>query len=146
MKNTLSGSVDNLKLRFDSPHFAAHCLRELEGKRFEMVLGEESQSVSARQHRYYRGAIVKPLWIFQNACGNRCTMDAVHGSLAKRFLESYIVNEKTGAIGDSYIKSTANLTMKEMAEYIDTCIQYVIETYGIPIEEADPDWRIKRKK
>jgi hypothetical protein len=145
MKEHLTGSVDNLKLRFDSPQYAAMILKGLDGKRFEMEIGPEETGVRKQQHRYYRKCVVEPLQIFLRGCGYDCTTDDVHGILATRFLTSYLINPATGEYGDSYVKSTSKLTVRTMAEYIDKCIQYIVETYRIPIEEADKDWRSKKK-
>jgi hypothetical protein len=61
------------------------------------------------------------------------------------FLTESLVNESTGAIIGSYVRSTADLTTIEMADFIDAVIQHAAETYGLPIDEADKNWRLKKK-
>jgi len=145
MKESLSGSVENRKLRFDAPHYAAHVLDELEGKRFEMTISVEKRKHTDPQRKYYFAVIVEMVYAAIRNLGNEVYRDDVHEFLKNKFLTKDLMG-KGGEILGIYSPSLSRLSKEAMMDYIDAIIRWSAEFLGLVIPDADPAWRTKKGK
>lgn len=108
----------------------------LEGKRIELSIKEVHEKPSTDQHAYYRGAVIETALTAE--CFRECTGDEVHKFLSDRYLGFTIIKSigKYGMSEFRVVPSTADLTRKEMAEYVDRCIGFLAEN-GVVVHTAD---------
>ena len=108
----------------------------LEGKRIELSIKEVHEKPSTDQHAYYRGAVIETALTAE--CFGEWTGDEVDEFLSDKYLGFNIVKHmgKYGGASFRVVPSKADLTRKEMAEYVDRCIGFLAEN-GVVVHTAD---------
>lgn len=105
-------------------------LRNLEGKwRFDYCRYRLRRSDP--QNRYYWGVIVKLFATFLRGQGESYTDHDAHEVLKFKFLKFSIVNESTGELIGESSKSTATLKTSEFNDYIEKCVAWLADQFGI---------------
>jgi hypothetical protein len=115
MNQIFHGKVQKGKLILDSPTAYLKRITMLEGKPVEVVLRIHKSQRSTHQLRYYWGVIIE---LLAQHCGY--TPEEMHESLKYLFLSDHEMdlNELVR------IKSTAQLSTKEFADYIDRIVRW----------------------
>ena len=101
-----------------------------EGNPGVMVLKVGEMSRSLRQNAFYRSAVIRG---FINLTGT-ANPEYWHSHLASMFLK-----ERTED-GREYVRSTADLTMREMHGYIQSCLDYLADEGGSIPELDFAEW------
>ena len=91
-----------------------------EGNPGVMVLKVGEMSRSLRQNAFYRGAVIRG---FVNLTGT-ANPEYWHSHLSSMFLREQMEN------GREYTRSTADLTMREMHDYIQNCLDFLADEGG----------------
>ena len=91
-----------------------------------LIIKVGEMSVSLRQHRFYRGPVIDA---FVELTGEP-NREYWHSHLTEMFLTDITRDFK------KFIRSTAALTMREMHDYIQKCIDYLADSGG-GIKELD---------
>ena len=96
-----------------------------------------------KQTAYYF-AVVIPFCIqgIDETWGEAYTEQQAHIMLKENFLYTTKVNESTGEI-IKLPKSLADCDILEAIEYIDKCVAFIAEWFGIEVPVADKNWRSK---
>jgi hypothetical protein len=124
------GKVVNHKPIFKDEAFYQKNIDALEGKEFEIVMKEKHKKVSEDTHAYYRAGIIEECLKYEIFGG--WNKEEVHAHFARMFL-SYLVEEKHLVDGEVLFltvkktESTADITQKEMNEFVDNVIQWCAE-------------------
>ena len=101
-----------------------------EGNPGIMTLKVGEMSRSLRQNAFYRSAVIKG---FINLTGT-ANPEYWHSHLTNMFLK-----ERT-ADGKEYVRSTADLTMREMHDYIQSCMDFLADEGGSIPELDFAEW------
>lgn len=116
-------------------------MREFEDQQVEVCIRPRRARTSLPQHRYYRGVVVAMLVQemrnqgVQGLHGGPITGEQVHQMMAMKFLrDSVCINEETGECID-VVKSTADLTTAEMAQFVDWVRDWAYEVFGLEIPD-----------
>lgn len=116
-------------------------MREFEDQQVEVCIRPRRARTSLPQHRYYRGVVVAMLVQemrnqgVQGLHGGPITREQVHQMMAMKFLrDSVCINEETGECID-VVKSTADLTTAEMAQFVDWVRDWAYEVFGLEIPD-----------
>ncbi len=131
------GRIKNCKKIYYNPELYLKQLQQLDGKEFEEIIKEKHIKPSTSTHGYYRGGIISTCLVSEKFGG--WTEDEVHKYFTNKFLKTVIekVFESTGDIIELfYIRSTSELTQKEMNDYIE---QVVADLTFEGIEVLSPD-------
>ena len=120
------GQVMQGKIVFDEGDVErmAQAVKGLEGKRIEVKLGKERKKRSVSQNAWYWGCIIP---MIQEAAGLD-TAEETHEALKIHFLS---IN--TGKL--QTVRSTADLSTDEMAEYCEACRRLGATMFGIDIPD-----------
>lgn len=111
-------------------------IRQLSGlHRVEIVRYRERRT--DRQNRFYWPAIVQPFADFLREQGEQYTDEMAHELLKFKFLRQTIPDLATGEVIGERVRSTTELTVQEFAEYVDQCVAYLAETFGITVAMPD---------
>lgn len=94
------------------------------GQKVVVTIDKWQASRSARQNRYYFGAIVEPLGEFFGYY-----KDEMHEVLKCKFLT--VVDARTGF---TYVRHTSSLTTGEFETYLVRCRQWAADNYGISVQ------------
>lgn len=86
-----------------------------------------------QQNRYYFGVVVKAFEEFLREQGQHFTKEECHNFLRYRFLRKSVCDLATGELLGETTPSTTSLQIDEFSEYIEKCIAYLGETFGIVI-------------
>ncbi len=108
----------------------------LEGKRIELTIKEVHETPSSDQHAYYRGAVIETG--LQAECFGEWTGDELDAFLTDKYL-GYDIIKDLGRLGRVIIRkipSKADLSKKEMSEFVERCIMF-LATEGIVVHSAD---------
>ena len=97
-----------------------------------------------RQQTAYYFAVVIPFCIqgIEETWGETFTLNQAHLMLKENFLYYTKVNEQTGEI-IKIPKSLSECDIIEAIDYIENCIKFIGEWFGITVPEADKYWREK---
>jgi hypothetical protein len=105
------GIVENGKLKLSSMDKFNSYLNTLKGGVLLTVKKEKSQR-SIQQNKYYWGVVIKLL------CEEiGLDEDELHEILKYKFLKEHVGNKVLGEV--DFVRSTTNLTTKEMEEYLE---------------------------
>lgn len=128
----LTGKIEKGKIIYNFKDLADETFRTLEGKEFELTIREKRKKVTLDQHAYYRKGIIGEA--LKNEMFGGWDKDEVHDFFSDKFLGEFYwkkyyddYNKTTSQITDRKVKSTSNLSTKEMSEYMDKCIRWLAE-------------------
>lgn len=107
-------------------------LRELNGMHRITVVKYRQRRTDA-QNRYYWPCVVRPFGDFLREQGEGYTDEMAHEFLKFKFLRQTVPNLSTGEVVGERIRSTTELNTEEFAEYLEHCIAYLAETFGIEV-------------
>lgn len=105
---------------------------EVVDRRFYLAFGEAVDDVTVRQHRFYRGPVLKQ--IAEQAPGG-WTRAAWHELFRREILGTETV--KVDVAGRKRptvyqrLRSTADLSVKQMSDFIDAVIALMVGAYGV---------------
>lgn len=123
------GKVTNGSLvHYNWPLFK-QSLASLEGKEFDLIVKEKRKRVSLDTHGYYRGGIIRECLQYEIFGG--WEEEDVHDFFSFEFLghtKTFMVRHDNGMISYRNLKkvpSTADLSQKEMNEYIEKVIAWL---------------------
>lgn len=122
---------------------------EVVERRYYLAFGEAIDDVTTRQHRFYRGVVLKQ--IAEQAPGG-WTQKAWHELFRRELLGTETVKvEVAGRKRPTVyqrLRSTADLSVKQMSEFIDAVIALMVSTYGVRFvfDEAERDAVRYRRK
>ncbi len=123
------GVVKEGKVHLDSKTVWDAWLKTQEGNRVQIEVSKEAEHSTDNQFRYLYGCIYTPLAEYTGY-----TVEEIDGFLKKKHL-TVKVKKKKGKVLE-YIKDKRNLTKKELAKYIDDCIQTCAEC-GVTVLPPD---------
>jgi len=105
---------------------------EVVERRFYLAFGEAVDDVTVKQHKFYRGPVLKQ--IAEQAPGG-WTQKAWHELFRREILGTETVKvEVAGRKRPTVyqrLRSTADLSVKQMSEFIDAVIALMVNTYGV---------------
>lgn len=133
------GKIINGKKTYYNESLYNQTIRSLEGREFEEVIKEKHKKVSHDQHAYYRGGVLGTALEYE--IFGEWNEKELHLFFGDLFL-SYIIEEKylvtDGTTKKRHVKrieSTADLSTKEMAQFIDHVIGWLAQQ-GIVVKDA----------
>lgn len=88
------------------------------------------------QNRFYWPAVVQPFGDYLRGQGCELTDEDCHEMLKLKFLRLTVVDPGTGEIIGERTRSTTELNIEEFSEYLEKCIAYLSETFGIEVQAA----------
>ena len=104
--------------------------RQEEGGPGVMILKVGEMSRSLRQNAFYRGPVIRG---FINLTGT-ANPEYWHSHLSSMFLRERMAD------GKEYVRSTADLTMREMHDYIQSCMDFLADEGGSIPELDFAEW------
>lgn len=120
------GKVVKGHLVFQYPELYQSVKNKLEGKEFDLVLKEKFKKVTLDQHGYYRAGIIREALRYESFGG--WTEDELHDFFADMFLKETVVKTIDGTqYPVTSIRSTKDLSVQEMKEFIERVIQWLAE-------------------
>jgi len=123
--------VENGKLVFDRPEvFMAYINSIAEKGDLEVTVQPWRKEKSLQQIRYVHGVVFA---LCSQASGY--TVEEVKGLLKSQFLTDYVTTKEGKEL--PYVKSLADLTMKEMSEFIDNCIILAAKHWSVVIPSPE---------
>lgn len=123
--------AEGRKLVFDRPEvFGAYVQGLVEKGDLELSVQPWRKEKSLQQIRYVHGVIFA---LCSEASGY--TRQEVKGLLKGEFLTEYA--ESPNGTKTTYVKSLADLTMREMSEFIDSCIILAAKHWSVVIPDAE---------
>jgi hypothetical protein len=103
---------------------------------------------SSRANAFYWACVVPALQQFLEDQGETYTADEIHVLMKAKFLRMSVVNKATGEVIGATVRSSASLDAKEFGVYLEKCIAWLAETFGIvvpdPREMFDEPKQLKR--
>lgn len=132
------GFMENGKATFDRPEMFQEKVKQLEGKRFEMMLEPEYEPISKSQRAYYFGGIIKAELMNSNAFAGLSERE-IHQILLKQ-LRSYHRTIKTNSgdeISVEFVDDFARFSKEEMATYVDEVINFLAMEFSITVKTPD---------
>jgi len=119
------GQVVEGRLKMDNPHAYMVRIAALNGKRVELVLRKRRCKRTLPQNAYYWGVVIE---ILRDHFGYDA--EEMHDALKFEFLR--IRNDRGGP--DS-VKSTADLSTEEFAEYVKRVVRWAAQKYRVYIPD-----------
>lgn len=125
---------------------------EIVERRYRLMFGEDRDSRSLRQNRFYFGPVLRQ--IAEQAPGHYTTQ-AWHEAFKRQFLGFEITSvEVAGRKRKTTIRrlrSTTGLSVKQMSEYLDEVIATAANDLGVvfdldPTEREAVRWKAKKRK
>ncbi len=107
-------------------------LRQMKG-RWRIDFTKYRKRRTDPQNRYYYGVIVKEFHRFLRDQGETYTRDRAHRILAAKFLREQETDPITGKPLVETVRSTADLNVEEFGEYIELCIAWLADFFGIVV-------------
>ncbi len=101
---------------------------------------EDRPGRSNPANRYYYGCVVVALQEFLLSQGESLTNDQCHSILKRKnlaHLVRQIHNPETGELVDEVLPSITGLNDKEFGEYIERCIVWLEEFFGVEVPPPD---------
>ena len=116
------------KLYLDQDEESYEALKELEGKRVEVTIVEWKNTLTRRQQRYYRGALLPfSVKVFNDAGIMIIDCDEMHEVYKKAFWSREVVwGDKVKMIS----KSTTKMTTKEKTVFMDKIKEFLRDNYN----------------
>lgn len=128
-KGHFYASVSEGEIHLDNKEVCKLFVKNFEGKRIEITIEEETDDWTTQQFRYLYSCVYTPL-----AAEVGYTVEELDGVLKRKFLTRNKGTKK------EYVKEKSSLNRKELAEYIDKCIQQAAEV-GVVCLPANKFWR-----
>ncbi len=127
MPKLLADIKDN-KLYLDQDYESYEALKELEGKRVEVTIVVWKNTLTRRQQRYYRGALLPfSVKVFNDAGIMIIDCDEMHEVYKKAFWSREVVwGDKVKMIS----KSTTKMTTKEKTVFMDKIKEFLRDNYN----------------
>jgi hypothetical protein len=121
---------------------------ELVDRRFFVAFGEAVDDVTVKQHRFYRGVVLKQ--IVEQAPGG-WTAKAWHELFRREVLGTETVKVEVAgrkrATVYQRLRSTADLSVKQMSDFIDQVIALMVTTYAVEfVFDADEREAVRYKR
>ena len=128
---------------------------EMVPRTWRLVFGEDADDRSLRQNRFYWGALLQQVSEQARVAGQRYTPDAWHELGKRQFLGYEVI--KAPVAGRKRVqvyrrlRSTADLTVKQMSEYLDQFIAFATADLGVafdfdPSEREDVRYRAPARR
>lgn len=138
---TVYGRMDAGEVRIDQEAYRRECLRGWrDGATIVVVYRRARAKLSALQRGYYFGVVV-PMVAAETGDDEESVHEALKRLLLPKVTRTWR-NRKTGKRKQLTVQlSIADLTTKQMTEYVDRARQWADEFLGIEIPEPDPAWR-----
>lgn len=128
---------------------ARQLITALEGQDVEFELRKRRRHATQPQRGYYFGHIVYEFgecWRglgVTGQYGGPITDDEVHEMLKVKMLVVSVYSPESGEIVGSRVRSTKELTVSEMSDYIQSLIEYGSTEYHIKFKEAGQQTEIE---
>lgn len=113
-----------------------------DGKRVRMRCHEAKDTRSIRQNQFLWAGVYSEISLQATICGERWIAEAWH-ELAKRMFLGYRYERAPGIAGVSgdrvvrVLRSTTELSVKEMSEYIEKVLAYGVTDLGVKFQTMD---------
>jgi hypothetical protein len=91
-----------------------------------------------RQNRMYWPLVVQPFADFLREQGESYTDDDAHELLKAKFLRVSVANKDTGEVIGEIPRSTTTLTTEEFYDYVEKCVAWLADMFGIECPSPDP--------
>jgi len=121
--------VEGGKLHLEARTAFQALVERLEGKEVDLILRPRRKRRSLRANAYYWTVVVPMIADYMGHA--RDEYEAVHFALKEKFLRDR-ERETHGLI---WVRSTANLTSGEFADYVDACIRFAALELGVVIPD-----------
>jgi hypothetical protein len=122
-----------------------------EGKEVEITLSEKKQTRTTKQNRYYFGVVVylirdrleelgyRKSDLDESGVPAKLTADDVHEMLKRMFNRADVISPDAEVIGTT-IKSTKELSTKEMNDYISQVVVWAAQDLELEIPDPIPTY------
>tara|TARA_R110001599_G_scaffold2627_6_gene14270 strand:+ start:20866 stop:21276 length:411 start_codon:yes stop_codon:yes gene_type:complete len=132
MPKLLANIKDN-KLYLDQDYESYEALKELEGKRVEVTIKLWRNTLTRRQQKYYRGALLPfSVKVFNDAGIMIIDDDEMHEVYKKAFWSREVVwGDTTKVIS----KSTTKMTTKEKTVFMEKIKEFLRDNYNAIVPE-----------
>ncbi len=107
----------------------------IDGKPYDIDIKPVRVTRSNRANAFYWACVVESFNQFLRDQGESYTAEDCHEFLKCKFLLQTLVNHETGEVVARAPRSTASLTTEEFAEFLDRCIAWLAETFGVVVPE-----------
>lgn len=88
-------------------------------------------SSTSKQRKFYRAAVVAPFFDYLTGIDHRITRpEQAHEILKREFMTFEIIDNRGNFVAVA-VRSTSNLTVSEMEEYIGQCRRWMWENFGV---------------
>lgn len=111
---------------------------KLAGKVCKVTIERVQKRRSNQANAYYWGVVVQAFSQFLKDQGEWYTDEEVHEMFKFKFLRRSVVNKKTGEVVSEITLSTSKLSTSEFAEYLDRCIVWLNDMFGIHVPSPTP--------
>jgi hypothetical protein len=124
----LLGTIEGEVLHLDKAWETLNALKELDGKRVEITIKEWKNTLTRRQQKYYRGALLPfSVIVFNNAGIMIIDCDEMHEVFKKAFWSREVVwGDSTKVIS----KSTTKMTTKEKTMFMEKIKEFLRDSYN----------------
>lgn len=126
MDTKLSAQVEEGKLVFHRPEVVNAYLQKYEGKVLEVIIRPPSKAKTLNQLAYLHGVVF--VCISQDT---GYTVEEIKGLLKSHFLTAYATKKDGQEF--PYVRSLADLTVSEMAEFIEDCVMLAASHWSIVV-------------
>lgn len=106
-----------------------------DGRLVRLLFGPARVTRSNRANAYYWSCVVASFHDFLREQGESYTAEDCHEFLKCKHLLQTLVNRETGEVIGRAPRSTASLTTEEFADYLDRCIVWLADTFGIVVPD-----------
>lgn len=112
-----------------------------DGKRVSVNIGEDEDDRSIQQNRFYWGPCLTEISEQARVCGQRYTSDAWHELFKRQFLgftiEKVLVAGRKRPTVIRRLRSTKELTVRQMSEYLDKLQAFAATELGVHFSVRD---------
>jgi len=124
----LLGNVEGEVLHLDKAWETLNALKEFDGKRIEITIKEWKNTLTRRQQKYYRGALLPfSVRVFNDAGTMIIDCDEMHEVYKQAFWSrEVIINGKTRRVS----KSTTKMTTKEKTMFMEKIKEFLRDSYN----------------
>lgn len=108
-----------------------------DGKPYSIKIEPKRVTRSNRANAYYWACVVAAFHDFLRAQGESYTAEDCHEFFKCKHLLQSLVNHETGEVVGRAPRSTASLSTDEFCEYLDRCVVWLQDTFGIVVPQAN---------
>lgn len=119
------GRVVNYVIKLENRNGFGSLIRRLNNHDIDLALGKHVRKRSTKQNAYYHAVVVNDI---AEVAGY--LPDEAHDALKQMFL-----TDRSDDNPLPRVRSTKSLTTVEFSEYVDKCVLFAAEFYGIVIED-----------